>query len=92
MKACTKIVSSMAVLLFAGTALAQSNTGTGDLSFGNGTNTGINNTATGYEAMYYNTTGTLNTATGDAALYNNTISVLGLHVMRPPSFQSRYRA
>jgi hypothetical protein len=35
---------------------------------------GHNNTATGYQALYSNTTGRRNTADGNAALYSNTIS------------------
>jgi len=41
---------------------------------GNSTMTGGGNTATGYEALYFNTSGNFNTANGLKALYDNTAS------------------
>jgi trimeric autotransporter adhesin len=38
-------------------------------------NTGISNTAIGFDALYFNTTGVNNTATGVEALYNNTTGI-----------------
>jgi hypothetical protein len=47
-----------------------SNTEVGDRALAN--NSGSNNSAFGYNALYRNTTGDYNTASGDRALYNNT--------------------
>jgi hypothetical protein len=46
------------------------------LGFAGGpTNAGEFNTASGFQALYSNTTGTDNTVTGTQALYSNTIGV-----------------
>ena len=48
------------------------NTALGDSAIGSGNNTGFNNTAIGFNALFSNTTGSFNTATGINALINNT--------------------
>jgi len=55
---------------------------------GNSTMAGYYNTATGFEALQYNTLGYYNTAIGQAALYSNTTGIINTAVGRAALFSN----